>query len=255
MTFFKTFAAAAAGVGAMLGAAFAGNIVVNNDEWTWSDTGFMTAGDVSTANFAINVAEFIAGPGGTIHAYTNNFGFSQSKLATTLTDAGFTYSTGNGFAFTEANLAGYDAIFLGGYYLSATEIAVLQSFIADGGGVYLAGGTAAGGGAAGEAAAWNPFLGAYGLEFETVYNGVGGNIDTSGFAHEIFDAASPLYQNNGNSIRKNGGSAEVFGNDNDQNGHLYAVVEMEGVTVSEPALIGLFGLGLIGLGFARRRTA
>ncbi|MEM8986499.1 MAG: hypothetical protein AAGC95_07220 [Pseudomonadota bacterium] len=251
----KLFAVAAAAL-AFASHAHADKLVVNNDEWTWSNTGFNTAGDVATANFAINVGNFLAGANGTIHAYSNNFGFTQNKLSSALTGAGFSYSTGTGFAFTDANLAGIDALFLGGFALNAGEINVLRTYIAGGGGVYIAGGTAAiAGGSAGEAAAWNALLNDYDLAFGSSYNGVSGNIDTSGFGHAVFSAASPLFINNGNSIFNSGTQAQVFGSDNgNQGGALFAVVDTTPTTtVSEPGAIGLMGLMLLALGVAARR--
>jgi hypothetical protein len=170
----------------------AATIIVNHDEWTLSDVGFANA--TTTGNFVANlVSEF----GTNIHAYSNNFGFVQSALATAMGNAGATYSTGTGFAFTLANISAYDAIFLGGNYLSAADLGVLAAYVAGGGGVYIAAGTGVGGAAA-EAAAWNGFLSAFGVQLATNYNGVQGALAVSGDA--IFNGVTSLYFNSGNSL-------------------------------------------------------
>jgi len=141
------------------GSAVAGTIVVANDEWELSNTGFANAS--GTGTFVANlVAEF----GPKIHAYSTNFGFTGSSLALAMSTHGATYTTGTGVTFDLATLATYDAIFLGGDYLSAAQVAILQSYVAGGGGVYIAAGTGNGGPVV-EAAAWNPFLALYGLSF------------------------------------------------------------------------------------------
>ncbi len=217
-------------------------IIVNNDEWTLSDTGFANV-PVDTSLFATNLANFFAGGGtGTFHAYTSNFGFTGSSLASTLSGAGYTYTTGTGFAFTPANISGFDAVFLGGYYLNAGEIATLIDYVNSGGNVYLAGGTGIGGAAA-EAAAWNPFLNAFGLTFGSSYNGIVGNVDVTAATHPIFNGVSMLYQNNGNSL--SGPGIEVSSNGQG----LYAVVS----AVPVPAAFWLFGSGLLGMATIWRR--
>ena len=173
-----------------------GKIIVDNDEWTLSDTGFGNAPD--TGRFAVNVAALLASsPPANIHAYSNNFSFTGSYLATVLTTAGYTYTTGTNFPFTLDNISRFKALFLGGDYLTADQISTLIAYVNGGGNVYLTGGTGIGG-AAVEAAAWNPFLNVFGLSFESFYNNVTGNIPVSG--HVIFVGVSALYQNNGNSI-------------------------------------------------------
>jgi len=151
--------------------------------------------------------------------------------------AGYTYTTGTGFAFTQQNIAGFDAIFLGGYALNATEIDTLIDYARSGGNVYLAGGTAV----LSEASVWNPFLNAFGLSFASGYNGIAGNIDVTGATHPVFDGVSVLYQNSGSSITGTGVQASLNGQG------LYAVV------VPVPAAVWLFGSGFLGLFAASRR--
>lgn len=217
-------------------------VVVNNDEWTLSNTGYANApGD--TDLFVTNLATFFSGGAtGTFHAYSNNFGFTQSNLSATLSGAGHTYTTGTGFAFTPANISGFDAILLGGFYLSSAEITTLIDYANSGGNVYLAGGTAVGG-AATEAAAWNPFLNAFGMSYGSSYNGIVGNVDVTAATHPIFNGVSVLYQASGNSISGSGIQVSLNGQG------LYAVVPI-------PPAVWLFSSGLLGLvGIARRKKA
>ena len=108
--------------------------------------------------------------------------------------------------------------------------------------MYLAGGTAVGG-AATEAAAWNPFLNAFGMSFASSYNGIGGNIDVTSATHPIFDGVNVLYQASGNSISGAGIQVSLNGQG------LYAVAP-----IPIPAAVWLFGSGLIGLiGLARHK--
>ena len=170
----------------------AATLVVNHDEWTLSNSGFSAAPDA--AQFVANlVAEF----GTTLHAYSTNFGFTGSSLASAMSIAGATYTTGTGFAFTLANLSAYDGLFLGGDYLTAGELGVLSSYIAGGGNVYIAGGTGAGG-PAGEAAAWNSFLAPFNVQMGSPYNGVSGNTAVSG--DPLFAGVAELFSNNGNPL-------------------------------------------------------
>lgn len=218
----------------------AGTIFVSHDEWTLSNTGFANAAD--TGQFVSNlVGEF----GTTIHAYTNNFGFTQSSLASAMSSAGATYTTGTGFAFNLANIGGFDAIFLGGFALSASELSDLSTYVANGGGVYLAGGTGSLGGAAAEAAAWNGFLAPFGVQMDTVFNGVGGTTAVAG--DPIFNGVSGLYQNNGNGL--SGSSVFCCGSDG-----LYAINRMDEVPVSAPPTLALMGVALVGLGLRGWRS-
>jgi len=170
----------------------AATIFVSHDEWTLSNSGFTQAAD--TGKF---VANLVAEMGPKIHAYSGNFGFTQSSLASAMASAGATYTTGTGFAFTLENITGFDALFLGGNYLNAGELGVLSSYVAGGGNVYIAGGTGIGGPAA-EAAAWNSFLSPFGVQMGSPYNGIGGTTAVSGDA--LFDGVSALFQDNGNPL-------------------------------------------------------
>jgi hypothetical protein len=207
-------------------------IFVANDEWTLSNTGFASAG--STATFVTNL---VAEMGPKIHAYTNNFGFTQSSLASAMSAAGATYTTGTAFAFTLANISGFDAIFLGGFALDDDGISALSSYVAAGGNVYIAGGTSTiAGGAAGEAAAWNGFLAPFGVQMAPTFNGLSGNIAVSG--DPLFAGVTSLYQNSGNGLS---GSSVICCSE----GGLYAVYRADGNGGPGPSPIPLPAAGWI----------
>jgi hypothetical protein len=223
---------------------YASAIVVVNDEWPLSDSGFSNAPGAAT--FVANlVSEF----GTRIHAYSTNFGLTGGSLASAMSSAGATYSAGVAISFDLPTLSTFDAIFLGGTYLDGGQLAVLQSYAEAGGSVYIMGGTG-NGGAAVEAAAWNSFLSLYGLSFAPTYNGVSGNVAVSGDA--IFSGVGALFHSNGNSIS---GAAVVCCGDVG----LFAVVRSDSPppppVLPEPGSIALLGLGLAGLCMTRRRKA
>ena len=96
-------------LGVFAQSAFAGKIVVNHDEWTLSNTGFTQSPGAAT--FTENMVDFFAGGGSAnIHAYSTNFGLTQTSLAATMSGAGHTYTTGTGISFDATTLSGFDAI-------------------------------------------------------------------------------------------------------------------------------------------------
>lgn len=232
---------AALGAAALSVPAGASTIVVNHDEWTLSDTGFAQAAD--TTAFVENlVGEF----GTSIHAYSDNFGFTQPSLASAMASAGASYSYGtSGFAFTLTNLSGYDAIFLGGTYLTGAQLAVLSDYVADGGNVYIAGGTGVSGAMA-EANAWNSFLAPFGVQMDASYDGIQGVLAVSG--DSLFDSVAGLYQNNGNGL--SGSSVVCCGNEG-----LFAVYRTPMSSVPVPAAAWLLITALAGLVPVARRRA
>ena len=249
------FVAVGLAAGALSGLANAGTgrIVVANDEWTLSDTGFSTSGTPNTQNFVSSVATWFTGSatGNSFLAYSNNFGFNQSSLSAAM--AGNTWTVSTAVTFTAANLlANYDAVFVGGFVANNQ---VLIDYVNGGGNVYLAGGTAAfsgpNGAAQNEANAWNTFLNAFDMEFEGSYNGISGNVTVTGTGHPIFNGVTRLYQNNGSSIiNVTGPNAKVLvasGSDG-----LYAVWDM-GPVIPLPTTAGMAGAGMLVLGAARRR--
>ena len=228
----------------------AGKIVVTNDEWTLSDSGFSGLND--PGQFALNVANWFTGSAGNFLVYSNNFGLTGSSLATVMTGAGYGWT----YAATPGNpnptlpyLQGFDAVFLAG---NAVNNQTLIDYVNGGGNVFLEGGTGVGGSAA-EAAQWNAFLNAFGLGYGTVYNGVGGDIEIIS-PHPIFVGVDHLYQNNGNdaldiNILDPRGQVLVT---SATSGHgLYAVYES--VSVPEPGTLLLLGGALLGLFGMRRK--
>lgn len=175
--------------------AFAGKVLVMNDEWTLSNTGF-SANPANAAQFALNIAQWATGGGtGSFLAYSGNFGLTESSLANTMTGAGHSWTVSMAGPFNAAALSAYDAVFLAGNPADNNE---LINYVNAGGTVILEGGTGWGG-SVNEANQWKAFLNAFGLEYGTSYNGIGGNIATSS-AHPLFSGVTSLYQNNGNSV-------------------------------------------------------
>ncbi|MUG91822.1 hypothetical protein F7734_04780 [Scytonema sp. UIC 10036] len=172
-----------------------GKIVVNADEWTLSNTGFTQAPD--TATFVTNIAKWFTGgrSTGKFHAYSTNFGLTESVLAQTIAKAGYTWTTGKIIKFDLPTLLTYDGIFLCG---DLADNQVLIDYVKAGGNVYLGAGTGAGGPQQ-EADRWNTFLNAFGLKLLGVYNEISGNQPVNS-SHPIFAGVKAIYQNNGNSI-------------------------------------------------------
>lgn len=210
--------------------AFAGGkLVVANDEWTLSNTAF-AALPQDTRAFALNLAQYFDEGGRKFHAFSTNFGLTQSELINTLTGAGYTYTTGTGITFDIDTLRSYDAIFLAGDLLSETQIATLKEYLVEGGNVYVAAGTSSYNPGL-VAATWNSFLLDYGISYQSWNNGIGGNIPIVGTSHPIFDGVAYLYQNNGQSIL--GDHVEVYYN----NQGMYAALGVSITTDSLPILI------------------
>jgi hypothetical protein len=212
---FSTAAHATAGSAAPV----PGTVIVDNDEWTLSDAGFGEAPDAAT--FALNVANILAPGGGSLLAYSDNFGFTGSDLASTLTGAGYSFSASVAAPFTLATLQQYKGVFVGGDNL---DNSVLAAYVAGGGNVYLAGGTGDDG-AAGEAASWNPFLATVGLQLGSPYNGVEEVVPISSPA-PLFAGVTGLYEDNGNPISLTapvaGRNAQILVTDGSGDG-LYAI--------------------------------
>ncbi|MEJ2423758.1 MAG: hypothetical protein P8101_04755 [Candidatus Thiodiazotropha sp.] len=181
-----------------LGTANAARIVIAADDWIFTNRGFSRL-PADTANFATNVADFLAGgTGGAIHAYSNFQSLTQSSLVNTLNSAGYTYTTGTGINFDIDTLSGFDALFLGNPNLSSEQLGILMEYVDSGGGVYIHGGLGASN-PGGTATAWNPFLNQYGLAFGTDITGRSGNVAVTS-SHSIFDGVSALYMVNPHTI-------------------------------------------------------
>ena len=234
----------------------AGKIVINNDEWTLSNTGFATNSVNDPGQFATNVAAwFTGGAPGSLRAWSSSFGLTESALSAAITGAGYTWTVSTAGTFDLAALQTYDAVFLAGAAPAAGDYTdVLIAYVEGGGNVYLAGGSGVGG-ATVEAARWNPFLNHFGLAFVSSYNGIKSNLPISS-PHPIFAGVDHLYQDNGNSILDlapaDPRNQILISQDLDG---LYAVFESS-PAVPEPAtsLLFMLGMGALTLTRTRRRT-
>jgi hypothetical protein len=231
----------------------AGRIVINSDEWTLADGGFTTAGGSNAANFAVNLATFLAGPGGNILIYSGNFGLTQSSLSTTLTGAGFNLTTSTG-AFDPT---GFDAIFMA-QSLHSANTSDLVDFVNGGGGVYLAAGTNSSN--AGLAASlFNPFLNTFGLSYANFHDFSISTDLIDDPSNPLFAGVTQLYYAGVNPVSTTGSSADasVVESSNVSNPvGLIAVYDDTAITpqpVPEPGTLGLLGAALCALALAFRR--
>jgi len=239
----------------MFGAnAFAGGIIVDNDEWTLSDSGFSAEGLANGTKYTDNAAAFLAGGSGSILIYSDNFSLTESDFHTALTDAGYSVTTINpgSTAFGSLSLSSYKAIFLGGDNLPSGFGTSLSSYVHGGGGVYIAAGTGTiSGGAPGEAAQWNGFLNGFGLNLASQYNGIAGDVATSEEA-PVLSGVSQLFYDNGNTVNATGGfpGAQVITFDGNQG--LIGTVSF-GSSVPDPAsTLVLLGLSTVSMAFGLR---
>ncbi len=195
-----------------------GKIVVVNDDWVLSNTGFAAPND--PGKFATNVAAwFTGGRPGKFRAYSDHFGLNGSSLASAMTSAGHTWTTGTaGFTFDLTTLQKYDGIFL---LVAPADDEVLIDYVESGGNVYLA--------YSGDPShldeQYNTFVNHFGLGLGVINNGLAGNVAISS-PHPIFASVDSLYNVNGSDILDlapaDPGQTVVVS----QNGHgLYAVYD------------------------------
>jgi hypothetical protein len=175
-----------------------GKIFVGHDEWAFSDSAFGRTPDDSAA-LARNVAAwFMGGRPGHFLVYSSNFGLRDRMLATTMRNAGHTWTARTDVPFTLHMLQQYDAVFLAG---DRADTTVLIDYVRAGGHVFLLGGT--GIGATAEAAHWNVFQNAFGLNMDLRYDptrppAVYPIVSTS----PLFDGVTALYEQLGNGLTR-----------------------------------------------------
>ncbi len=173
--------------------ALVGKIIVANDEWTLSDTGFTKAPD--TNQFLQNVTDFFSdGEGGKFLGYSNNFGITGTRLAQAFSQAGHEWTVSRNVPFNLETLLQYDGVFLARL---PADNEVLIDYVNRDGNVYVAAGIRYG--RRRDADIWRTFLGTFGLAYESSFNGIGGRLFYA-TPHPIFDKVERLYHNNGNSI-------------------------------------------------------
>ncbi|MGA2198136.1 MAG: PEP-CTERM sorting domain-containing protein [Bryobacteraceae bacterium] len=246
----------------MTASASAGSIIVNNDEWTLSNSGFSSAGATNVTNFAQNAALFLTGgpnSGATkVWIDSDDFGLTGSDLSTALSAYNLTDS-GSFSAFTLSTLEGYQAVFLGGDTLTSAEETALIAYVNAGGGVYVAAGTGnittGGGGAAGEAAQWNAFLNTFDLNLASTYNGFTGTFATDGTS-PILNGVAQLFYDNGNTVNTTGSLAQII-TDLNGAGLIGAYPGAPSSPVPEPSTVLLVTIAMAGVGLyggKRRRS-
>lgn len=251
--------AACAIIGAASHAHAIGRVIAVGDEWIVSNDAF-TLDPVNTSSFVVNTANYFTGGGpGNFLVYTGQSQFSGSSFLNTMTTAGHTITVNPALPLTLANMLAYDGVFLSGTNGSGSgDISIWASYVANGGGVFVAGGTGTFGNAAAEAAAWNPLLNLFGLAFGNQYVPVPALINAPliagshplqsgmtqvvwGYGQEVIDLDA--IPNNANAIAMHADFSGWQGSSN------YGIVG----TYNVPAPAGVALLGAAMLGALRRR--
>ena len=175
--------------------AVAGKIVAANDEWTLRDARW----NDDAARFETNlVSWFGAQPGDKF--LIGNTAFDDQFFNLLANGLGYAYDRiPLGVAPDLAMLQQYRAAFVSGPRWNPFDMVALTNYVKWGGNVYIAAGTG-GGGPSGEGGAWNEFLTAFGLQYNsTYYNGIDAFIPIDS-PHPIFSGVAALYQSNGLSV-------------------------------------------------------
>jgi hypothetical protein len=179
----------------LLGAApaFAGRIVVANDEWPLRDPNW----DTNAAQFELNVLTWFGSQSGDQFLLIDSSAWG-SNFEGVMNSLGVSYARTTASNISLATLQQYRGVFLAVLPWYPQDAATLASYVNGGGNIYIAGGTGASGSPSGEAGAYNPLLTQFGLAFDAVswWNGIQGVVQTSS-AHPLFTGVSGLYQDTG----------------------------------------------------------
>lgn len=245
---------------ALPAAAEAGAIVVNHD------TATLNTPSAGVAQFSRNLVRFLdadPAPGGRVLVFNraeslgNPADLADTFFVQAVGSLGYQVSVASqADPFSLATLAAYDIVLLAGRIRDSLgqdikDDAVLEAYVAQGGGVYIAGGV----GFAGEADYWNSFLDDYGLAFRPELNNRVGPV--GGGSGPLFEGVGMLNAGNGNDIVLTGGNPQAriaqFAPGSTTLGLTASFVSPSLVAVPEPAALPML-LGALGLlGLARRR--
>ncbi|MCB8932682.1 MAG: PEP-CTERM sorting domain-containing protein [Fimbriimonadaceae bacterium] len=234
-----------------------GRLIVCGDEWSLSDYAF-TNNAASTNAFANNVAQQLIGSSGSILRKSNNGLFNGTTLATTLTTAGYSFTTDTSTTFTLAQLQAYDAVFLAGAIGRAdvaANLTALTTYIVGGGSVYLACGTGDFGNAAAESAAWNSLTSLYGISIGGAWIDPSStlNVTVDAGVHPLHAGVTTFTYGWGHDISVTSGATVALrgGPELSQN---IGLVAMTNSPVPEPITMALGTMGL-GAAYRRRRAS
>lgn len=218
------------------GVAAQGRLVVADDEWAVSTSGFSLAPPGAAATYVQNLCLWMnGGSPGSFLVCSNNFSLTSAPFAAALAAGGNTktlWAPTLG-APTAALFAQYDGVFFAGSVPGAGAgiAAEIVAYVQGGGSVAIACGTGtlpgSSGGAANEANFWNPVITPFGLQIASVYNGYSGVLPCA-FPHPLFTGVPSLYWNNGNTVSATGAvpNALIFG------------------TAAKPGRFGVYDAGL-----------